>query len=323
MASSKREQSKNGCWACKLRKKKCDERQISCALCLSIGIECPGYGPRPAWMDRGPVQTAKLEAWRQKVKETTNHKRKLKARQFQSLHASSQVGNSHEKDHAPVIPDSAEDLLPTTQGLPPPREVYPPVLNEGQTPNLFSGRSEYSTENNDNPVLQLPTPSTSGLDQVESRPPPPFLREEEAGLLMHYLDYVFPLQFPFYKHNALQGGRGWLLSLLMQLEPLHHAALSVSSYHQHFELFAHDYELRFGIIENARDLPACTRLESQLTEHNLTLSRLSTLLNGLEDLERSQSERQLPRYIELIACMATLISLEVSYFAIVILSIHV
>jgi len=90
----------------------------------------------------------------------------------------------------------------------------------------------------------------------------------------------------------------------------------------HFELFAHDYELRFGSIENVRELPICSRLESQLKEHILTISRISKLLNRLEDLERSRPKLQLPEYIELIACMATLISLEASYSSILLVVIH-
>ncbi|KAF7908754.1 uncharacterized protein EAF01_004509 [Botrytis porri] len=54
----------------------------------------------------------------------------------------------------------------------------------------------------------------------------------EASLLMHYLDIVFPLQFRFYRPLASEGGRGWLLSILLQTKPLYHAALSLSAYHQ-------------------------------------------------------------------------------------------
>lgn len=271
-------------------------------------------------MDGGSVEKANLEAWRQKVKEITNHKRKFGARQ--NAPRSSQVHDSHENDHVPVISASAEDAHLTPQSLPPVNEVYSTAFSKARIPRWPPGWRKYSTEDDGSPTLQLPTPSTSDLGQENASQPPPVLCEKEVGLLMHYLDYVFPLQFPFYKHSAVKGGRGWLLSLLMQLEPLYHAAISVSSYHMHFELFAHEYELRFGSIENARELPACSRLESQLTEHILTLNRISKLLNRLEDLERSRSELQLPEYIELIACMATVISLEASYSSILFVVIH-
>jgi hypothetical protein len=188
------------------------------------------------------------------------------------------------------------------------------VLSNTRIPRWPAGRPVDSKGGDSSSALQLCVTFASESDQEEAIQSPPVLREKESRLLMHYLDYVFPLQFPFYRHSATNGGRGWLLSLLMQLEPLYHAALSVSSYHMHFEVLAHEYELRYGSIENAREMPACSRLESQLTEHILTISRISKLLSRLEDLERSRSELRLPEYVELIACMATLISLEVSYF---------
>lgn len=55
---------------------------------------------------------------------------------------------------------------------------------------------------------------------------------EELSLLMHFLDYVFPLQYPMYKPAALQGGRGWLLPLVLRSKPLYHAALAASAHHR-------------------------------------------------------------------------------------------
>lgn len=49
---------------------------------------------------------------------------------------------------------------------------------------------------------------------------------------MHFLDHVFPLQYPVYKPGIQEGGRGWLLSALTQTKPLYHAALSLSAYHR-------------------------------------------------------------------------------------------
>jgi hypothetical protein len=36
----------------------------------------------------------------------------------------------------------------------------------------------------------------------------------EAQHLVHYLDYIFPIQYAFYVDAPDQGGRGWLLFLL-------------------------------------------------------------------------------------------------------------
>jgi len=48
--------SLNGCWICRLRHKKCDESLPWCENCLSLGLKCAGYGPRPEWMDGGTLE---------------------------------------------------------------------------------------------------------------------------------------------------------------------------------------------------------------------------------------------------------------------------
>jgi hypothetical protein len=55
---------------------------------------------------------------------------------------------------------------------------------------------------------------------------------EESTLLMHFLDEVFPLQYPMYKPSVFQGGRGWLLALLLRTKPLFHVALAFAIYHR-------------------------------------------------------------------------------------------
>ncbi|KLT40037.1 hypothetical protein CC85DRAFT_165168 [Cutaneotrichosporon oleaginosum] len=50
--SMKRKRSKAGCLTCRLRKKRCDETRPTCAACTRLGLECIGYGQRPAWMAR-------------------------------------------------------------------------------------------------------------------------------------------------------------------------------------------------------------------------------------------------------------------------------
>ncbi|KAH7251458.1 fungal-specific transcription factor domain-containing protein [Fusarium tricinctum] len=55
----------------------------------------------------------------------------------------------------------------------------------------------------------------------------------EAQHLVHYLDYIFPIQYAFYVDAPDQGGRGWLLFLLERNAPLRNAALTLSAFHQH------------------------------------------------------------------------------------------
>jgi hypothetical protein len=55
---------------------------------------------------------------------------------------------------------------------------------------------------------------------------------DETILLMHFLDHVFALQYPMYNSGILEGGRGWLLSVLLRAKPLYHAALATSMHHR-------------------------------------------------------------------------------------------
>ena len=47
--------STKGCWSCRLRKKKCDERHPVCVACASLNITCYGYGQKPGWMCVIPI----------------------------------------------------------------------------------------------------------------------------------------------------------------------------------------------------------------------------------------------------------------------------
>jgi len=66
--------SKQGCWTCRLRKKKCDEGRPLCALCTSLSITCYGYGPRPDWMDNGEREKAVANGIKEIVKHTSRRK---------------------------------------------------------------------------------------------------------------------------------------------------------------------------------------------------------------------------------------------------------
>ncbi|KAK2747758.1 hypothetical protein FQN57_001788 [Myotisia sp. PD_48] len=41
--------SRNGCWTCRARRKKCDEKRPFCTPCERRSLQCGGYGPRLKW----------------------------------------------------------------------------------------------------------------------------------------------------------------------------------------------------------------------------------------------------------------------------------
>ena len=69
-----------------------------------------------------------------------------------------------------------------------------------------------------------PSPPDSG-DQFDANAASTTLPDDSI-LLMHFLDSVFPLQYPMYKPEISEGERGWLLSLLLRAKSFYHAALT-------------------------------------------------------------------------------------------------
>ncbi len=82
---------------------------------------------------------------------------------------------------------------------------------------------------------------------------------EESVLLMHFLDNVFPLQYPMYKSGILNEGRGWLLALLLRTNPLYHAALALSAYHRRTIMLANSRTTAqaAALIEQEKHLELC------------------------------------------------------------------
>ena len=94
---------------------------------------------------------------------------------------------------------------------------------------------------------------------------------EDYTLLMHYLDEVFHLQYPMYKPHIFEGGRGWLLALLLRTKPLYHASLAISSYHRRLSIY-HQISERcrtLSVIQQARQVEAClTEVQNALKSIN-------------------------------------------------------
>ncbi|KAG8732015.1 hypothetical protein FRC11_001069 [Ceratobasidium sp. 423] len=67
--------TKNGCWSCRVRRKKCDEgatgREGACGNCTRLEIECLGWGAkRPDWMKN----KTEVEAWKARVTQSLKDK---------------------------------------------------------------------------------------------------------------------------------------------------------------------------------------------------------------------------------------------------------
>ncbi|KAL3426606.1 C6 transcription factor [Phlyctema vagabunda] len=226
--------NKQGCWTCRLRKKKCDETHPQCSTCETLHITCYGYGPRPEWMDGGE----KEKAIANNIKETVKRNSRRKGRLAASL---SQLQDRYRSQKA-------------VQPAPKTRLRLPEPSPGGPTANPIQSNSP-DTLINSSPEPVQQDHSADHVMHVAT------LSSSESNLLMHFLDYVFPLQYPLYKPRIAEGGRGWLLPLLMRSKPLFHAALGVSAYHRETMLLTESRNAQCikAIAEQEKHLERCLK----------------------------------------------------------------
>ncbi|SPO07043.1 related to C6 zink-finger protein PRO1A [Cephalotrichum gorgonifer] len=206
--------SRQGCWTCRLRKKKCDEARPQCETCRTLCIACHGYGPKPDWMDGGDAERKVAGDIKQTVKHTSRQ-RKWPSNPVVPLPRLAAKLAPRDSDSS--VESTVSRETPSSRA----HQVSPPV-DDGLLPREPSSQGAISDE---------PSPETTSGSVVA-------MSAEETSLLMHFIDNVFPLQYPMYKPDAMQGGRGWLLSLLLGTKPLYHAALAVGAYHRWLTIFA-------------------------------------------------------------------------------------
>ena len=112
--------SKQGCWTCRLRRKKCDEGRPQCSTCESLSITCYGFGPKPDWMDGGEKERAVAHGLKEIVKHTARRK----------------PTSQFSKQHHPMVriaPKSSNDLVENSPSSGPESShghtVTPPLSN--------------------------------------------------------------------------------------------------------------------------------------------------------------------------------------------------
>ncbi|TVY29822.1 Pestheic acid cluster transcriptional regulator [Lachnellula hyalina] len=245
--------SKAGCWTCRLRKKKCDEKHPFCSTCEALTITCYGYGSKPDWMDNGEKEKAMVHSIKQVVKHTSRRKGRLGASINQLQNRYGKKSGSQVVNIAPKSLDGSSSSSPDSI-----LDSDPPTGHSKSPAN--PGPADTSLD-----------PSVDTLSEVQSTPhhPSPVLAvsSNESVLLMHFLDNVFCLQYPFYKPGVQEGGRGWLLSLLLKTKPLYHASLALSAYHRSAISLAEN-RCPYGVSEQQEHLAICLK-ELQLAMKNI------------------------------------------------------
>ena len=100
----------------------------------------------------------------------------------------------------------------------------------------------------------------------------------ETTLLMHFLDDIFPLQYPMYKPSVLEGGRGWLLPLVLRMQPLYHAALSFGAYYRTTALPSTSQSSQVAAkIEQGKHFDMCIAALNDFAKHSCPERRLRSI----------------------------------------------
>ncbi|ESZ90633.1 hypothetical protein SBOR_8983 [Sclerotinia borealis F-4128] len=297
--------SNRGCWTCRIRKKKCDEVQPGCLRCANVNVECQ-YGPKPRWIDDPKVGKEELERIKAVVAASASKKRAAFRARIRPISISSSPRSS-KSPSATNTPKRVSNLPCTGTGidsvvsisscmeLDHDKTIEPQSPSTTKTPRRVSHLSCTGIDN----VVSISSRMEMDHDKsIEPQSPlfPKWIEDQEASLMMHYLDHVFFIQFRFHI-PSLSSGRGWLLSLLTRTKPLYHAALSLSAFHRQSLL-----------LEQEGGQAEIDYLHELQHHHNLTLKELQ---NFIQTHNRNASEQGVfDGNIQILACMCQLISFE-------------
>ncbi|KAI1379460.1 fungal-specific transcription factor domain-containing protein [Hypoxylon crocopeplum] len=189
--------SSNGCWTCRLRRKKCDEKHPVCDVCDALHITCHYAQEKPEWMDGGVRQEEMAEQLKREVREKAHLRRGER-----TVHISG--------DRVSV--DRMDPCL----------EASTIRLQRGPDCTLLSNEARQSVA----------------------------FGRSDTILLTFYLEHLFPFLFPFYRPSLLQGGRSWILEMMISSPVVRQTTLCESSY---FFSLARGTADRDVVWEKARD----------------------------------------------------------------------
>jgi hypothetical protein len=192
----------NGCWTCRLRRKKCDEKRPICDICSALLVTCHYDAEKPEWMDGGVRQEEMAEKIKSEVKENAYHRR--------SIHTSSDR----------ISPTESATVDSTMLAQKTPRDAAFPM-------SKLRGDDVNGCPQSSLGLRQRDTDCT--LISKDAREQIAFGRPDTI-LLMFYLEKLFPFLFPFYDPPLLQGGRAWILEMMISSPVVKQATLCQSSY---------------------------------------------------------------------------------------------
>lgn len=209
----------DGCWTCRLRRKKCDETRPECANCNGLQITCHYGMPKPKWFDGGRKQEAMTARIKSQIKQQAGYRRERHQASAGVENFAKPAQTRGDLSFINLVPkdDFAGGGLNSHIGA-----------TNGVTRQDAAGDSSKRNEVRD-AASELSL--ASKFDLPEADPDVMFFGEDyDMVFLMKYLDNVFPLIFPFYQTPLLGPGRGWIFSFLSQSKVAFHSVMGISSY---------------------------------------------------------------------------------------------
>ncbi|KAF7562827.1 hypothetical protein G7046_g1326 [Stylonectria norvegica] len=205
----------DGCWTCRLRRKKCDEKRPACDTCGALHITCYYGQDKPEWMDGAARQKEMAEQLKREVKERARHRRgEPPAHAANDRVSSDRVSSSED--------GTSDSVTLATLSLGQGHTVSPATSTRNGT-SFEEIREPYSE------TSTMPTkPNCAFISKNQSNGKD--LGRSDTILLMFYLEHLLPFLFPFYRPSLLQGGRAWILEMMISSPVIRQATLCQSSY---------------------------------------------------------------------------------------------
>ncbi|KAK0942708.1 hypothetical protein LTR29_005795 [Friedmanniomyces endolithicus] len=191
----------DGCWTCRLRRKKCDEATPTCLGCSSLDIDCHYGEAKPHWMDGAQKQKDMVAKVKADIRTNAARRRELSASE--------------------ANPDKMEFTLVL--------DPTPPSRKQKQSIPRREAVSSVSSSHDTSMQADLPFDMMACLGPDDEAFGPASAQQINNEYIMLYLDHFFPFLFPFYRPSLLEGGRGWLLQLVATNRPLYHTTLSITA----------------------------------------------------------------------------------------------
>ena len=273
-ASCETTRSSGGCWTCRVRRKKCDEQRPVCKICASLHVTCHYSADRPAWMDGAVKQEEMAERLKREVKEQA-----IRHSRYGADHV---VGGG-----ISVSPNTSSPL--NRHGLP--RNMASSTCDMLET-TTNSGHQRRSTEQGHvfGSKRVEPTHELAGEEAHQSTA----LERSDTVLLMFHLEHCLPFLFPFYRPPLTEGGRAWILEMMIKSPVVREATLCQSSYF-------------FSLVRTPREhRAACPTVYSQVK------AAFSTLRRALQVISDSDITKHLPGAVRVLASIMQMQRFEIA-----------